>query len=234
MFWIVLSITLDQMTKHLASIFLQMQFISIFKFFILTFATNKGIAFGLFPGVKEIVIYLSLFIVVGISLIPSFVRLKKSTNIFLELIVGGALGNLIDRIRFGYVIDFITIKYWPTVFNVADIFIFLGSMGLTIELLISELSKKSQKTYQNIRREHPNGYTSHIKRRRLATGQISDGKDAKLDLANVHTKGNKERGSISEWNIEEAELQGEVWGYNYLECARDTRTSGNTSREYTS
>lgn len=233
MFWIVLSITLDQITKHLASIFLQMQFIYIFDFFVLTFVTNKGIAFGLFPGVKEIVVYLSLAIVVAISLLPSFIKLKKGTNIFLELIIGGALGNLIDRIRFGYVIDFITMKHWPTVFNVADIFIFLGSMGLIIELLKSELFKKGQATHQKIRREDPDGYTSHNKRGRLATGQISNGENPKLDLANIYTKSDKEWGSISEWNFEEAELQGEVWGYNYLECTRDTRTFGNTPREHT-
>lgn len=236
MFWVVLAVSIDQITKHLANMFLQARYIPILDFFILTFATNKGIAFGLFAGVKEIVIYLSLVIVVAISLVPTFTKLKRSTEIFLSFIVGGALGNLIDRIRFGYVIDFLTMKYWPTVFNIADMFIFFGSIFLLIELLQAEIrhNKYAKESDKTNRREISSGYTSYIQRRRMAFRQVSDGKNTGMDFPNFYSKGYKEWRSNGQWDFEEAELQGEIWGYNYLECSGETGTSGDSSREYTS
>lgn len=236
MFLVVLAVSIDQITKHLANMFLQAQFIPIFNFFILTFATNRGIAFGLFAGVKEIVIYLSLVIVVVISVIPAFVKLRKSTEVFLAFIVGGALGNLIDRIRFGYVIDFLTMKYWPTVFNVADIFIFFGSIFLLIQLLEAEIksAKLAKRSVRINRREFSSGYTSYIERRRMALRQISDGKDSGMDIQNLYSKSDKEWRSNGQWNFEETELQGEIWGYNYLECPGETGTSGDSPGKHPS
>ncbi len=226
MFWVVFAVTLDQITKHLASLFLQVKYISIFNFFYLTFATNRGIAFGLFAGVKEIVIYLSLAIVVAISLIPKYVKISKSTEKYLAFIIGGALGNLIDRIRFGYVIDFLTMKYWPTVFNVADMFIFFGSLGLFLIFIKQEIDEKISKHTTGNRRGKFSGYTSYIKGKRLETGQIRYGENTRMDIKDFHSESDKEQGSIGQWDFEEAELQGEVWGYNYLECSRDARYTG--------
>ncbi len=48
----------------------------------------------------------------------------------LSMIFGGAIGNLIDRIRFGYVIDFIHFRFFPPVFNIADSAVVLGAIGL--------------------------------------------------------------------------------------------------------
>ena len=236
MFWVVLAVSIDQITKHLANMFLQSQYIPILDFFILTFATNRGIAFGLFAGVKEIVIYLSLVIVVAISLVPTFTKLKRSTEIFISFIVGGALGNLIDRIRFGYVIDFLTMKYWPTVFNIADMFIFFGSIFLLIELLQAEIkySKTVKDSAETNRREFSSGYTSYIERRRMALRQISDGKDSGMDIQNFYSKSDKEWRSNGQWNFEETELQGEIWGYNYLECSGETGTSGDSPGKHPS
>lgn len=227
MFWVVLAVTLDQITKHLASLFLQVKYIPIFNFFYLTFATNRGIAFGLFAGVKEIVIYLSLAIIVAISLIPRYVKISQSTEKYLAFIVGGALGNLIDRIRFGYVIDFLTMKYWPTVFNVADMFIFFGSLGLILIFIKQEIKEKNSKHTTDNRREKFSGYTSYIKGKRMEIGQIRYGENTRMDIEDLHTKSDKERGSIGQWDFKEAELQGEVWGYNYLECSRGPRDTGN-------
>lgn len=236
MFWVVLAVSIDQITKHLANMFLQSRYIPILDFFILTFATNRGIAFGLFAGVKEIVIYLSLVIVVAISLVPTFTKLKRSTEIFISFIVGGALGNLIDRIRFGYVIDFLTMKYWPTVFNIADMFIFFGSIFLLIELLQAEIkySKTVKDSAETNRREILRGHTSYIERRRMALRQISDGKDSGMDIQNLYSKSDKEWRSNGQWNFEETELQGEIWGYNYLECPGETGTSGDSPGEHPS
>jgi len=142
MFWLVLTLVLDQITKYIATLYLRGQIKILSGFFIFTYATNTGVAFGLLSGVKEIVIYLTLLIVVVMSIIPTFIEMKKSTQIFFAFILGGALGNLIDRIRFGYVVDFITMIHWPTVFNIADMSIMFGSIGLVIQMLIAESKTK--------------------------------------------------------------------------------------------
>ncbi len=209
MFWITLTLTLDQITKHLASQYLQGNFIKLFDFLYLTYATNRGISFGLFPDVKEIVIYLSLAITIVVSLIPYFKKVSKTMEFALALIVGGALGNLVDRIRFGYVIDFLTFKRWPTVFNLADIFITLGSVILLTILFRREM----------------NEYRSHKSGRRMETGQISTRKDTGMGLKNVYPEGYQRGTSNSQWNYEEAELQGEVWGYNYVGRSGETTDS---------
>jgi signal peptidase II len=235
-FWVTLAVAFDQVTKYIASIFLQFRYISIFNFFYLSYITNRGIAFGLFAGVKEVVIYLSLAIVLGISLIPSCVKISKSTERWLAFIVGGALGNLIDRIRFGYVIDFITMKFWPTVFNVADMFIFFGSLGLLVTLLKKEYetNKMHKSLVSEGNRREIGGYTGHITRRWLEIRQISNGKNPRLDIKNIYPESDKKRRGNGEWDFEEAELQGEIWGYNYLECSGNTTTSGDSSRKHPS
>ncbi|SHN66713.1 lipoprotein signal peptidase [Fervidobacterium gondwanense DSM 13020] len=258
MFWLVLALTLDQITKHLTTLYIPLGTIKrIYGIFFLTHATNRGISFGLFAGVKEIVIYLTLLIIIGLSTIPLFLKLNKFTQTMLGFILGGALGNLIDRIRYGYVVDFITFLGWPTVFNVADIFITIGTVGLGISFIREELkhgplfshrkskdrSKSAGETLTNgtisrgiYRRYRPNrtdGYTSDEQGRRLETRQIRNGKDSRLDLENVYSKGYQKRGSSGQWDFEEAELQGEVWGYNYLESPGETETSGDSSGEYT-
>ena len=62
-------------------------------------------------------------------------RGKKTVLISLTMIAGGALGNLIDRIRLGYVTDFIDIHIWPFVFNFADICVVLGCLILFLTVL---------------------------------------------------------------------------------------------------
>jgi signal peptidase II len=265
MFWIVLSLTLDQITKHLATLYLRFGEIkTLFGFFHFTYATNRGIAFGLFPGVKEAVIYLTLLIIVITSLVPLLFKVSKLTEMFIGFIVGGALGNLVDRIRYGYVVDFLTFDYWPTIINVADIFIFIGSIGIMIQMLIAESKAKKQiENDENIdnRREKKgiyeriygrfreygrdrrdggnggirttntstgkNGYTGNEQGGWLAPGQIRHGEDSRLDFKNIHPESNKEWRGSSEWNFEEAELQGEVWGYNYLDGTSEAPDSGN-------
>ncbi|NQT32423.1 MAG: signal peptidase II, partial [Candidatus Omnitrophica bacterium] len=90
----------------------------------ITLVQNTGAAFGM---LKE---HPSLFIVIAIIAVflIVFFLLKKShalntpEKIALSFILGGTLGNLTDRVRFGYVIDFIDLRVWP-VFNIADSFI---------------------------------------------------------------------------------------------------------------
>lgn len=87
---------------------------------------NTGIAFGLFAGAGVVVVIGTL--IVGAMLFFFLLRVHPSdwlTQIGGALITGGALGNLVDRVHYGYVVDFIHVPRWPT-FNVADVWITLG------------------------------------------------------------------------------------------------------------
>jgi len=105
------------------------------KFFSFTHITNRGIAFGLLPEWGDYFLYIGLVVV--FFLIFYHYRLKGAPP-FLYLCfgmqLGGALGNLLDRIRYGYVVDFLDFKFWP-VFNVADSFITLGTIFMVAFLL---------------------------------------------------------------------------------------------------
>jgi signal peptidase II len=177
LFWVSLVFVIDQITKYIASEIWRFNPTKILGFFYLTYATNTGISFGLFPGSKEIVVYLTLIITLGISMIPLFKRLSFATNMFLGFIVGGALGNLVDRIRFGYVIDFITMPYWPTIYNFADFFILVGALGIAVLILW--------------RRDL--GVKNNPKGSRLEARQIRSRDSSELDFENFHSESDKDR-----------------------------------------
>lgn len=106
-------------------------------FFNIVFTWNPGTSFSLFRSLGEsapIVIIIMTGIVIGILLHYLFNKAEKYEKVPVALIVGGALGNLIDRIRFGAVVDFLDFHiggiHWPA-FNIADTFIAVG-VGLYI------------------------------------------------------------------------------------------------------
>lgn len=88
---------------------------------------NDGIAFGLLGNLGVLVTLVTAAAVAAITF--AFLRSADpdwSTVLGTALLLGGAVGNLIDRLRFGYVTDFVTIGRWPT-FNVADAAITIGT-----------------------------------------------------------------------------------------------------------
>ncbi|MFH1287860.1 MAG: signal peptidase II [bacterium] len=91
-----------------------------------THARNPGIAFSLFPNMNKTIIILSI---VTIFLLFSIYRKTSSDDLWIKtaliFIASGAIGNLIDRIQYSVVIDFIDFRVWP-VFNLADTFIVIG------------------------------------------------------------------------------------------------------------
>ena len=98
-------------------------------FFSLTYVKNEGIAFSMLEGNLWFIIFLSLLIIGGIFFSIRFKKLSWSESFCYAFIVGGAIGNLIDRVIYGYVIDFFDFTlfgYEMAIFNVADIFIVLG------------------------------------------------------------------------------------------------------------
>jgi signal peptidase II len=97
---------------------------------------NTGIAFGLFPGSAN-----PITILTGIAVIWMLVYFARSgarhpvLPVALGLLLGGSLSNLADRIRQGYVTDFIDPEYWPA-FNLGDVFITVGVIALLATFLV--------------------------------------------------------------------------------------------------
>ena len=136
-------LTLDQLSKWFVVFYLELkhklylnlnnQFINFYM------AWNKGINFGLFEGDSVLQAYILAAIAVVISIV-FFIWLKNSTSLFIQLlaslVIGGALGNAIDRLMYGAVADFINVTCCglrnPYSFNLADIFIFMGLIGILI------------------------------------------------------------------------------------------------------
>lgn len=116
-------------------------------FFDITYVHNTGVAFGLFSSTSSAwqAAILSLFTLGAIIFVGVYSMRSAVTNRLLQyglvLILGGALGNLYDRIRFGYVIDFLEFYVgayrWPT-FNVADTAISIGVLLLALEMFRGE------------------------------------------------------------------------------------------------
>jgi signal peptidase II len=97
---------------------------------VLTYSTNTGGAFGILPDRGPFFIVIGLAVLGGIALVWSRVADRHPALwVSLGLLVGGAMGNLIDRTRLGYVVDFVQISIWP-VFNLADTAIVCGVVVL--------------------------------------------------------------------------------------------------------
>jgi len=142
----LITILLDQATKIavLANFRLYESKAVLGKVLYLTHITNKGGAFGLLSNFPAFFIFLAVIMVVcGIAFIPRIWKLSGILKISLGLLIGGTIGNLIDRIRFGYVVDFIDFKVWPA-FNVADIAICVGVILIAIQLLTFRESKHTE------------------------------------------------------------------------------------------
>lgn len=137
--WLILVfiLVLDQATKYLASInLLEGQTIPVINgIFHITLVHNRGAAFGLFQAHSGVFVVLSI-IVASLILYINYRWVNKGTLVtcVLALIVGGAIGNLIDRLRLGYVVDFLDFRIWP-VFNVADSAISIGTIVLIIYII---------------------------------------------------------------------------------------------------
>jgi len=108
---------------------------------------NTGAAWGIFSGKTVTLILTSIIMIIAILIYNHFVKNKtKFYCLSFAFIIGGALGNLWDRIKFEYVRDFIFLDFFPSfpVFNVADCFLCIGALMLGIHILfLSE--KKSGK-----------------------------------------------------------------------------------------
>lgn len=109
----------------------------------LTYVENRGAAFGILQNQSLFFIAVGILVVGGILVGHRFVPgHKTSLAVCLGLQLGGATGNLIDRMRYGHVFDFVDLTYWP-VFNVADSAIVIGVAVLAYHLLTSPTDQPS-------------------------------------------------------------------------------------------
>ncbi|WP_215493098.1 signal peptidase II [Fenollaria sporofastidiosus] len=124
---VVLAVALDQITKYFAKLYLEGRtaYEIIPNFFSFDYVENRGAAFGIMQG-KHIFFYVVTFIAIAIILyifITEFNTLAMYEKVFLSFFLAGILGNFIDRVFRGYVIDFISFKfgsYQYPCFNLAD------------------------------------------------------------------------------------------------------------------
>ena len=132
-----LILAVDQLTKYaISTVFLPGESLPVVPhIFHITYVLNPGAAFGMLPQARW------FFVLAAAALILAFLayhrRLKKEPAAFYYggvAMLAGAVGNLIDRIRQGLVIDFFDFRIWP-VFNVADIAIVLGVAGMIFAIL---------------------------------------------------------------------------------------------------
>ncbi len=135
---VVALIILDQAAKFLASAKLELnESLPVFKdIFHITMIHNTGIAFGLFKGMILVFVFISVVTIFFIILCANrFRHGYRYLRTGLLLILAGTIGNLIDRVRLGYVIDFIDFRIWP-VFNIADTAITIGGLLLVYHILV--------------------------------------------------------------------------------------------------
>jgi signal peptidase II len=107
--------------------------------FSLTYVHNTGTAFGMFQG-NNLVLLLLGFVILGVLLYSARELCERGgwlSVVGIGLVAGGAIGNLIDRMLIGRVIDFLDFHFWP-VFNVADSAISVGAIGLALGIFRKE------------------------------------------------------------------------------------------------
>lgn len=141
----ILVIVLDQITKWIALSGLNLgeSPITVTSFFNLVLVWNRGVSFGMFnnAGAYGPLILSGIAIAVVLGLIYWLYQAEnRLTVVALGLVIGGALGNVIDRFRFGAVVDFLDLHiagyHWPA-FNVADAAICVGAVLLLLDGLLS-------------------------------------------------------------------------------------------------
>ena len=140
---------IDQLFKYLiTSNMLQGEEIKVFgDVFKITYVKNDGVAFGMFSGMQWIFIVLTV-IMLGVIIFYMFKKRPDSKLFYFSvaLIVGGGLGNLVDRVIYRYVVDYLSLSFFPAVCNFADYCITVGVIILAVYLIFfSDKKDKKEK-----------------------------------------------------------------------------------------
>ena len=134
---------LDQLSKRLVLEFFfnrSQPVVEVFPFFNLVIVWNHGVSFGMLAALRQpIVLAIVSTVIVGILLVWAHNNASKLVAVALGLVIGGAAGNMFDRLRFGAVTDFLDFfvgpYHWPA-FNIADSTIFIGVVLLCISSML--------------------------------------------------------------------------------------------------
>ena len=132
----LLALVLDQVAKVVVRMSLEpRESIEVFPGFSFSRVSNEGIAFGLFPGRQAIVAVLTVVALSAIAIaLAGLVARNATVAAGAGLLVGGSLGNLVDRLAHGAVTDFFDFARWPA-FNLADCAITIGAALIVLGLL---------------------------------------------------------------------------------------------------
>ena len=132
-------VAVDQLTKYLAAANLAGRTITLIPGWLqLHYITNDGMALSLLRGARWLFVVMTVVYLAIVILVVAKKWLKKKPELWcVAAITGGAIGNLIDRISSGLVIDMICIPWFST-FNVADLFITFGALVLVIYILTKD------------------------------------------------------------------------------------------------
>jgi signal peptidase II len=143
---VLAAVVADQVTKHVVASNLSLgEGLHVVGPFSIRHVQNSGIAFGLFSNATAAVI-----VVTGIAVAWMLAYFARSgarhpvLPVALGLVIGGSVSNLADRVRLGFVTDFLDLRYWPA-FNLADSFIVIGVGILLAALLLAEREPQSAK-----------------------------------------------------------------------------------------
>ncbi len=144
----------DQATKWVVTYPLELQFrrqIELLPFFDLTWVENRGVSMGFLTASDEFMRWALVLITSAIALFVAvwLWREKRRDDAWgLALVLGGALGNILDRVRFGYVVDFMDLHFgdWRPflVFNIADAAITIGVLLLLLRALLTRKEKPAK------------------------------------------------------------------------------------------
>ena len=158
--WILIiigTVLADQISKLLVVAFLDREepLIIINKIFRFTYVENDGAAFGSFSDKPWVFMIASTVLIVGLLVyLIKFKPESKLACVSIAMIIGGGIGNMIDRVRLGYVIDFLDFyafgSLWTWVFNLADAFVCVGCGLMFLWCIISMIqeskAEKQKKT----------------------------------------------------------------------------------------
>lgn len=131
----------DQLSKFIVTKYVDKSIPVINSFFHIVNTHNTGAGFGMLTGQNTVLIFISAIVFGAILFYYDKLPGSRIANCSIGLILGGIIGNLIDRIRLGYVVDFIDFSIWPS-FNIADSAITIGAILLIIYTWRKEAGQK--------------------------------------------------------------------------------------------
>ncbi len=137
---VFLIILFDQIVKYVieSNMFIGQSVAILPNIFHLTYILNPGAAFGILTNQRYFFIIIAIFLLaIIIYFRKQILKMSKSLQIGIAMLSGGAVGNMIDRIFIGKVIDYIDFRVWP-IFNLADVSIVLGCIIIIYKLLFTK------------------------------------------------------------------------------------------------